>query len=60
MFYEHKSEESEASWDSENELSDLEDFPQAEIDTQFDESEDPERPWTDVVTGRRGGRFRKP
>ena len=31
MFYKHKS-ESEASWDSENELSDLEDFPQAEID----------------------------
>ena len=59
-FYEHTSEQSDVSWDSEAELSDLEDFPQAEIDAQFDDSDEAERPWTDVATGRRGGRWRKP
>ena len=60
MFYEHTPEQSDASWDSEAELSDLEDFPQAEIDAQFDDSDgaDSDRcrhgQMSDVVTGRRG------
>ena len=45
---------------SEAELSDLEEFPQAEIDAQVDDSEDAERPWMEVATGRRGGGWRTP
>ena len=57
VFYKHDQgglcEPSDVSWDSEAELSDLEPFPQAEIDAQIDNSSDDERPWIEVAMARR-------